>query len=77
MRVMKRLLVAIAMLGTAASAASAQTLSAWESFDFAHKRVDSADVAKLSLPALRSLIEASCSVGTGVRSPTKQTCRPT
>jgi hypothetical protein len=38
-----------------ASSASAQALSAWERFDFARTRVDSNEVAKLSLPALRSL----------------------
>ena len=37
------------------SRASAQSLTAWEPFDFAHKRVDSAAVDKLPLALLRSL----------------------
>src|ERR1043166_3803121 len=38
-----------------ASAGSAQSLASWERFDFAHRRVDSAQVDKLSLAELRSL----------------------
>ena len=38
-----------------ASNASAQALAAWERFDFAERRVDSAAIAKLSLPQLRLL----------------------
>jgi hypothetical protein len=36
-------------------AGNAQTLPEWERFDFAHKRVDSAAVEKMSLPDLRAL----------------------
>jgi hypothetical protein len=50
----RRFTISIAIACTA-SAAPAQSLAGWESFDFAHKRADSAEVAKLSLPALRSL----------------------
>ena len=42
-------------LAVLTSTASAQALGAWEQFDFAHRRVDSREIAKLSLPALRSL----------------------
>ena len=52
---MKNFVAVLASLACAASAASAQTVAAWDNFDFAHKRVDSAEIAKLSLPALRSL----------------------
>jgi hypothetical protein len=45
----------IAALAASASAAPAQILSAWEQFDFAHKQIDGAQIAKLSLPELRSL----------------------
>jgi len=55
MSVMKNFVAVLASLACAASAASAQTVAAWDNFDFAHKRVDSAEIAKLSLPALRSL----------------------
>jgi hypothetical protein len=58
MKVMKRFFLALAVLATAAAVPSpilAQTLGAWESFDFAHKRVDSAQIATLPLPALRTL----------------------
>jgi hypothetical protein len=55
MRLMKRLFIAIATLALGASAAPGQALSAWERFDFARNRVDEAEVAKLSLPELRSL----------------------
>src|SRR5215467_3526085 len=54
MNVMKTFVAVLASLACA-SAASAQTVSAWDNFDFAHKRVDSAEIAKLPLPALRSL----------------------
>jgi hypothetical protein len=52
---MKRLCMAIAALAAGASAAPSQTLSAWEQFDFAHKQIDEAQVATLSLAELRSL----------------------
>jgi hypothetical protein len=55
MRRMKRFLITLTALACGASTASSQTLSAWENFDFAHKRIDSAPVANLSLAALRSL----------------------
>ena len=37
------------------SAARAQSLSKWERFDFAHRRVDSAAVDQMALADLRSL----------------------
>jgi len=40
---------------TGLTTADAQSLAAWEQFDFAHKRVDSAAVEKMSLRDLRSL----------------------
>src|SRR4051794_3425551 len=47
--------VAAATFVCAPDRASAQDLSSWERFDFAHRRVDSTAVEKLPLPALRSL----------------------
>jgi hypothetical protein len=52
---MRRIAGIVAPLALLASTASAQALGAWERFDFARQRVDSSEVAKLSLPALRSL----------------------
>jgi hypothetical protein len=45
----------VATLLLLASSVSAQSLGAWEQFDFARRRVDSNAVAKLSLPQLRAL----------------------
>ncbi|HXT14801.1 MAG TPA: YARHG domain-containing protein [Gemmatimonadaceae bacterium] len=42
-------------IASSASSASAQALAKWEKFDFAHQHVDSAQLAKLSLPQLRSV----------------------
>src|SRR5262245_14424032 len=55
MRMIKILVVVLAAVALDAGAARAQDLSAWERFDFAHKRVDEAEIAKLSLADLRSL----------------------
>lgn len=55
MSLMKNVVVLLAMLAGTASTAPAQSLAAWDNFDFAHKRVDPARIAKLPLPALRSL----------------------
>ena len=55
MRLVKTLVVTLATVALGAGAARAQDLSAWERFDFAHKRVDETEVAKLSLADLRSL----------------------
>ena len=52
---MRSLVGIVGALAVLASTASAQALGAWERFDFARQRVDSNEVAKLSLPALRSL----------------------
>src|SRR5262245_15794208 len=38
-----------------ASNARAQALAAWERFDFTQRRIDSTEIAKLSLAQLRSL----------------------
>ena len=55
MRLIKTLVVTLAAVALGAGAARAQDLSAWERFDFAHKRVDEVEIAKLSLSELRSL----------------------
>ncbi|HEY7393913.1 MAG TPA: YARHG domain-containing protein, partial [Gemmatimonadaceae bacterium] len=55
MRTIKTLGVMVIAVALGAGAARAQDLSAWERFDFAHKRVDEAEVAKLPLSELRSL----------------------
>ena len=55
MRSTTKLFVTIAALVAGASTAPAQSLAAWEQFDFTHKRVDDAQIAKLSLAELRSL----------------------
>src|SRR5262249_15960513 len=55
MRMIKTLVVMLAAVAVDAGAARAQDLSAWERFDFAHKRVDEVEVTKLSLSELRLL----------------------
>jgi hypothetical protein len=50
-----RTLKLVAFCALVASSASAQSLAAWEQFDFAHRRVDSTAIDRLPLPALRSL----------------------
>jgi len=50
-----RSLLGVVLLAVAISRVSAQTLPSWEHFDFAHKRVDSAAVEKMSLQDLRFL----------------------
>jgi hypothetical protein len=50
-----RLTAASMLLTGVAPIGSAQALTAWERFDFAHRRVDSAQIATLSLAELRSL----------------------
>jgi YARHG domain len=50
-----RAVALLAFLPLIAPSAAAQSLAAWEGFDFAHRRVDSIEVEKLPLPALRSL----------------------
>jgi hypothetical protein len=55
MRLIETLVVMLAAVALGAGAARAQDLSTWEQFDFAHKRVDEVEVAKLSLSELRSL----------------------
>src|SRR5690348_12533327 len=46
---------AVFLVVACASPLASQSLSPWERFDFAHSRVDSASIAGLPLPALRSL----------------------
>ncbi len=54
-RLRGHLIVPLVSLALVASTASAQSLASWERFDFARRRVDSTQLEKLSLPALRSL----------------------
>jgi len=51
----RKYLVSAALGVVGLSSARAQSLTPWEQFDFAHKRVDSASIDKLPLAALRSL----------------------
>jgi hypothetical protein len=53
---MKSLVISVsALVCGAAASASAQSLAAWDNFDFAHRRLDPAAIANLPLSSLRSL----------------------
>lgn len=52
---MKTLVLCVVAAACEAASLSAQSISPWDNFDFAHKRVDSAAIANLPLASLRSL----------------------